>query len=329
MRTVFFGWRVVAAAFVTASFSWGISFYGPPIFLEVLHRTHGWPSAVIAAAITTHFLAGAALVAKLAGLHRRFGLAPTIRAGAVLSGAGLLCWSGAREAWQLFPAALVSGAGWALLGGAALNAIIAPWFARRRPAALGMAYNGASVGGVLFAPLWVALIGALGFPLAACLVAASCVIALWFLSVRYFGGEPGQMGLVADGEPAPPASAIATRRVAPLGRPWRERRFITLALAATLALVAQVGLIAHLFSYLTPRLGAEAAGLAMGGVTVCAIAGRLLLGALLPQGADRRVVAAVNVAMQAVGSAVLLFGGSVPWILLGSWLFGLGLGNVT
>ena len=35
-----------------------------------------------------------------------------------------------------------------IIGAAAINAIVAPWFVRRRPAALSAAYNGASVGGV-------------------------------------------------------------------------------------------------------------------------------------------------------------------------------------
>lgn len=52
----------------------------------------------------------------------------------------------------------------------------------------------------------------------------------------------------------------------------------------------------------------------------------------MPPGADRRVVAAVNSGMQAVGSVVLLCAASsVPLLLLGCALFGLGLGlgNVT
>ena len=46
------------------------------------------------------------------------------------------------------------------MGAAAINAIVSPWFVRTRPAALSMAYNGASIGGVIFSPLWVAAIGA-------------------------------------------------------------------------------------------------------------------------------------------------------------------------
>ncbi len=38
---VFFGWKVVAVAFVAALFSWGLSFYGLGIYLVVLHAEHG------------------------------------------------------------------------------------------------------------------------------------------------------------------------------------------------------------------------------------------------------------------------------------------------
>jgi hypothetical protein len=36
---VFFGWKVVATAFTVAVFAWGVGFYGPSIFLNVLIRT--------------------------------------------------------------------------------------------------------------------------------------------------------------------------------------------------------------------------------------------------------------------------------------------------
>src|SRR3546814_3928972 len=57
-RRGFFGWRVVAAAFTIALFAWGIGFYGPPIFLGVLHATRGWSVALVSSAITVHFLCG-------------------------------------------------------------------------------------------------------------------------------------------------------------------------------------------------------------------------------------------------------------------------------
>lgn len=331
-RAGFFGWRVTGAAFAIAVFAWGIGFYGPPIFLQTLHSARGWPVALVSAAVTTHFLCGAAVVANLAALHRRFGLVRVTRAGALLTATGVLGWALAEAPWQLFGATLLSGAGWAMTSGAALNAMIAPWFVWRRPAALAMAFNGASVGGVVFSPLWVALIAVAGFPLAALIVAATVAAVLWLLAGRYLGRDPAAMGLLPDGE-APGAAApapAARKRVAPLASPWRDRRFLTLAAAAALGLFAQIGLVAQLFSLLVPLLGAAGAGATMGAVTALAVGGRTLLGLLLRPGADRRSAAAANVALQACGSVVLLAAGaSVPLVLLGCALFGLGLGNVT
>ena len=66
MRT-FYGWRVVGAAFVLAAFGWGIGFYGPPVFLRVICESRGWALATVSAAVTAHFLVGAAVGAATEG----------------------------------------------------------------------------------------------------------------------------------------------------------------------------------------------------------------------------------------------------------------------
>ncbi len=334
LNHIFFGWHVVGGAFTVAVFGFGIGFYGPPIFLETLHSTRGWPVSLISAAITTHFLFGALMVANLATLHRRFGMAAVTRAGAVLTALGLLGWALAREPWQLFAVTLLSGAGWGMTSGAALNAMVSPWFGRRRPAALSMAFNGGSMGGVIFSPLWVALIAGLGFPWAASCVAAAVVVTLWLVASRYLTRTPADMGLLPDGDIIDAHSPVVRRghaRAAPLGRPWRDRRFTTLTAAASLGLFAQIGLITQLFSLLMPPLGEAGAGATMGLATACAIGGRTVLGMVISPQADRRVVAAANVMLQACGSIALILaaGHSIPLLLLGCLLFGLGLGNVT
>ncbi|WP_419899107.1 MFS transporter [Roseomonas sp. USHLN139] len=334
--TGFFGWKVVRAAFVTAFFAWGIGFYGPPIFLQTLAQQHGWPVGLLSLALTVQFLIGAAVVAQLARLHRRFGQVAVLRAGAVLTALGLLGWAMAQQPWQLFLALPLSAAGWALTSAAALNAALAPWFVQRRPMALGLAFNGASLSGLVLSPLWVALIGGLGFATAAGLVGAVAAVLLWWMAGRFFAPTPAGLGQAPDGA-APAASALAAPprpavASAPLpANPWRDRRFATLTVAASLALFAQIGLVAHLFSVLVPLLGAGAAGWAMGGATGCGMLGRLAVGRLLRPGASRRRAAALNGAVQALGSALLLAGsaGSVPLMLAGCALFGLGIGNAT
>src|SRR5271165_3810917 len=148
----FYGWRVVGAAFVLAVFGWGIGFYGPPVFLRVICETRGWPLAMVLTAVTVHFLVGAVVGANLPVLHRRLGVATATKAGALCLAIGVFGWAAAVAPWQLFLATLLSGAGWSAMSAAAVNAIVSPWFVRRRPAALAMAYNGGSIGGVIFAP---------------------------------------------------------------------------------------------------------------------------------------------------------------------------------
>jgi hypothetical protein len=330
----FHGWRVVGGAFTLAVFGWGIGFYGPPIYLQAVHEARGWPLALISAVVTAHFVIGALVVANLPALYRRLGFAAVTKAGALLLALGVIGWSLAGAPWQLFVATLPSGAGWAATGGAAVNEIVSRWFVRRRPAALAIAYNGASIGGVVFSPLWVAAIAAFGFPIAATAIGLLMTITIWPLAGLLFSRTPQQMGLWPDGDApgtAPePAGAFIE---APLsGRSlWSDRKFLTLAVAMALGLFAQIGMIAHLFSLLVPVLGAAAAGLAMGLATAAAIMGRTLVGWLMPAAADRRLVLCASYAVQIAGALAFIVaaGASVPLLVLGVVLFGGGIGNAT
>jgi hypothetical protein len=91
-QPLFFGWKVAWIAFTVAVFSYGIGFCGPLVFLQALHATRGWTITSISAAITTHFLLSAAMVAYLPNAHRRFGLARTTLAGVALSALGVVAW---------------------------------------------------------------------------------------------------------------------------------------------------------------------------------------------------------------------------------------------
>ena len=330
----FFGPWVVRATFVMAAFGWGVGFYGPSIFLHSVVQRTGWSLALVSAAVTVHYLFGALVVARLPLWHRRFGVGPCAVVGAAGTAIGVLGWSVAAAPWQLFACALLSGAGWVTMGAVAVNAAIAPWYVRARPMALAKAYNGASIGGVVFSPLWVWLIALLGFTTAAAIVGLTMVAMMVVLARHVFAFAPELLGQHPDGDATGPAAAATpaapARRLAG-ALLWRDRSFITLALGMALGLFAQIGLLAHLFSLLVPALGAQAAGLAMGFATACAIGGRMAVARILPTGASRRTVAAWAYAVQAAGTGLLLLAGEqqTALIVLGVALFGSGIGNAT
>ncbi|MEO8248855.1 MAG: MFS transporter [Burkholderiales bacterium] len=328
----FFGAVVVRAAFVLALFGWGVGVYGPPVFLYAVMERTAWPLQLVSLAVTVHFLIGAVVVANLPALHRRFGLPATTLAGAVMASIGVLGWALAREPWQLFASALASGAGWVTMGAAAINAVIAPWYQRQRPTALSNAYNGASVGGLIFSPLWAALIGWFGFEVAALSVGLVLTATVALLARTVFAKTPESLGQLPDGDAAGAPTLVGVNLAAeplPARRIWRDRRLATLAAGMAAGLFAQIGLLAHLYSLLVPALGAQAAGALMGLATAAAIAGRTLVARQMAPHADRRRVAACGYAVQLLGTLVLLLAGeSQLWLIVcGVLLFGSGIGN--
>lgn len=326
----FFGWHVVAATFLLAIFGWGVGFYGPPVFLYAVVARTGWPVAMVSAAVTMHFLFGAGVVANLPRLYRRFGVPVVTVTGAALLAVGILGWALAGQPWQLFLSALASGAGWVAMGAAAVNALVAPWFSLRRPAALGMAYNGASLGGVIFSPLWIALIAGIGFVPATLAIGGVMVVAVLMLSVLVFRHTPESKGQNPDGGEHPRPQTVQVQTVFRRSL-LHDRKFLTLAAGMMLGLFAQIGLLAHLFSLLVPVLGEGPTGFAMGGATVAAILGRSLVGQMMPAATDRRLVACASYSVQVIGSLLFIqsAGEGGLWLILGIALFGLGIGNAT
>lgn len=330
----FYGRTVVRAAFVLAIFGWGLGFYSPSIFLHAVIARTGWTLPLVSAAVTLHFLFGAGVVACLPRIHRQLGVAATTAGGATALALGVTGWALAAQPWQLFAAALLSGSGWVTMGAAGINAILSPWFVRTRPLALARAYNGASIGGVIFSPLWGLLIDSLGFPVAALLVAAAMLACACALSFYVFSQSPESRGQRPDGDAAgaPARSVTAAWAGALPGKQlWQNRGFHTLAAAMALSLFAQTGLITHLYSLLATDWGTGRAGLMMALATACAIGGRTIVAKTMPVHADRRLVAAASYAMQVVGTLVLLSAssGQVWLVVPGVMLFGAGIGNAT
>ena len=329
-RPYFYGWNIVAVALVMAMFSWGLGFYGASVYLATLQRLHGWSSASIATPITVHYLAGAVLVSWFGDAYARFGPRWVVATGAIAMAASVAALGVIDEPWQLYPAFLVMAFGWAGMSAAALNTLIAPWFERQRGLAISVAYNGASLGGVIVAPALIALIGAFGFAPALAIAAAVLLAVMLPLTLVLLRG-PELLGLWPDGErralrvvpePAARAGTAGLRGIA-----IRAGGFWSVCGPFGLALTAQVGLITHLVALLVPNLGEGGAARAVGFLTIAAIAGRVGTGIVIDR-LDPRMATSVTLAIQIVGVALLIGTGSVAGLYIGAILFGLGVGNL-
>ncbi|WP_434652395.1 MFS transporter [Pseudomonas sp. R3-56] len=330
-NTRFFGKTVLACTFVLAIIGWGIGFYGPPIYMQAVMDRTGWPIAQVSTAVTLHFLSGTIVIANLPRLYARFGIPAITLLGTVVLGIGVNIWAQASELWLLYAGAVCSGIGWVTLGAAAVNSLIAPWYVKERPKALGKAYNGASMGGVIFSPLWVLLIERFGFATAALVISVVAVLLIGAFALLVFNKSPRSLGQHPDNADQPDPEPTS-----PSAAPWtamqtlRSASFRTLAAGMSLGLFAQIGLIAHLYSILVGRMGAHDASFAMGLATASAMGGRYVAARLMIQGMNRRQLACLGYAIQMLGTLMLLgldLHPTVAWIAV--VLIGSGIGNAT
>ncbi|HKA56835.1 MAG TPA: MFS transporter, partial [Candidatus Binatia bacterium] len=225
---------------------------------------------------------------------------------------------------------LVMSLGWGAMSGAAINIILAPWFQRRRGLAVSIAFNGATLGGVIIAPALIPLIGLVGFPSALATAALLLIVVLVAIAARIMRRDPEDLGLGPDGdlprsprtEPSPSGEG---RGRADAVRTWR---FWSVSVPFALGLAAQVGVLTHLIALLTPTLGAGGAARAVSATTAAALVGRLVTGLVVDR-LNRRLVSSATLIVQMVGLALLAWARSPLLIYAGCGLFGLGVGNLT
>src|SRR5262245_55703236 len=116
--------------------------------------------------------------------------------------AGLATLGLVGRPWQLYPVFLVMSVGWGAMSGAAINIILAPWFHRRRGLAVSLAFNGATLGGVLVAPAMLELVGRLGVRRALTAAALTFFAVVFTVAVVVMRRGPETLGIGPDGEPA-------------------------------------------------------------------------------------------------------------------------------
>jgi MFS family permease len=309
-------WRVVACAFLIALWGWGLGFYGLGVYLVGLREVHGWSASVVSGAITTYYLVGAALIALVGRAVQRVGPRPVVLTGLGCMALAVSALTVVSRPWQLYPAFALMALGWATMSAAMVNVLVAPWFQARRGLALSWAFTGASTSGVVLGPALLWTVQWLGFA-AGLRVAAVALVAVLAPVVWLVLRRPG-----------PAAPSPGPGRPAPAGAsPLREGAYWTIQIPFAAALVAQVGFITHQIAFLSPMIGAAAAGLCVSLVGLAAVAGRFALGLMADRG-DARVAAALNALVQVAGFALLLWAPSATALYAGCLLFGLGVGSV-
>jgi MFS family permease len=287
----FYGWIIVAVAFVTMGVGvnarTAFSLLFPPILDEF-----GWERGVTAGAFSFGFLVSAVLSPSLGRLMDRRGPRVVMEMGVGLVAAGLLLATLVRQPWHLYVTLGVLVGGGSICLSYTGQALFLPnWFVRRRGLAMSVAFSGVGVGSIILLPWLQHLIGRSGWR-AACWAMGILVLVLLAPLNLLLKRRPEDMGLTPDGDPASRDAAAgghAANVVDPawaavdwtLGRAIRTARFWWIALAYFGGLFSWYAVQVHQTKYLVEiGFSPTYAAWALGFVSLVGIPGQIALGHL-------------------------------------------------
>jgi MFS family permease len=286
---VFYGWIIVAAAFVTMAIGvnarTAFSLLFPPILDEF-----GWDRGVVAGVFSFGFFISALVAPFVGTLVDRKGPRLVVEAGVVILIAGLSLATLAREAWQFYATlGVLVGIGGNLLGYGVQSVVLPNWFVRRRGLAIGIAFSGVGVGSIILLPWMQILIARDGWRWA-CLALAMITLCLLFPLNLLLRKRPQDIGLHPDGDAAAApknSSGHAGNVVDPawasinwtLARAMRTARFWWIALGYFSILYAWYAVQVHQTKYLT-EIGVSPmqAAWALGIVSLAGVPGQIVFG---------------------------------------------------
>ncbi len=199
----FYGWIVVAVAFITLGIGvntrTAFSLLFPPILDDF-----GWDRGVTAAAFSIGFIASTIYAPFSGMLMDRLGPRYVVSFGVFLVSVGMATATRIQAPWHLY---LTLGV--LVVGGSFLmsyfghSLFLTNWFVRRRGLAIGLAFSGVGVGSIVIFPWLQQIIDQVGWRRACWIMAILLCATLIPLNVLCQRQRPQDLGLEPDGDAVP------------------------------------------------------------------------------------------------------------------------------
>ena len=311
-------YKVVATGFLSLFSIVGIMFYGLPFFFDFWVKEFDWSRA----RVTSGNLVGKIIIGPLFGFAAgwfvdRFGPRRLMLSGIMMCGLGVIGLSMMSSLWHFYSFYLLMALGY-MCGGPLPNQVLTSrWFDKSRGKAMGIAYLGIGIGGMLVPQIakwlnmqmdWRSSLVVLGiFMIAVALPMA------WFVREN----PEDKLKKTLKDEPKIPFKNIL-----------KNRSFYFLAIGSMCSIGAVSGMSQNLklFFSLDLKYSQGEAANVISLVLGASIIGRLLMGWLADRYPKKYVMMLIYILI--TGSILLLYFASVPGVIyIFAFLFGIGLGG--
>jgi MFS family permease len=325
---LFYGWWIVAAAFLNLFFSTGIIYYGFPVFYPSFVASLGFTRAQVTQGFLLGFLVVGIPFGLLAGvLIDRIGARWVILSGVGFIGIPLVLMGFMTHLWQYEVLCLLEVMGYTFAGPIANQVLIAQWFRERRGQAIGYAYLGLGLGGVVAPALANSLIREIGWRHALEAMGAAILAVLLPVGLWVTRSSPAEMGLLPDGSGATRGEVLNTGSSALIGSigvraAIRTASFWLILLGSTLVIGAINAVIQHFILFLKDQgYSTTTASHFLSALLASSLGGRVLVGYLADRFHRKNTMALFY----------LLLGAAIPLLFLArqpvaAWAFAITFG---
>lgn len=285
-QRIFYGWWIVAAAFLNLFFAVGVIFYGFPVFYPAFVESLGFTRAQVTQGFLFGFLFAGLPFGLLAGaVIDRIGVRWVILCGVVLTGASLLLMGSITKLWQYELLCVMEVLGYVLAGPISNQVLITRWFHLRRGRAMGYAYLGLGLGGVASPLLVNFLIRTIGWRHALETIGGLILAMLLPVGIWITRSSPADLSLLPDGISTPETAASVAENSVPtsegIAAAIRTANFWLILIGATLVIGAIGAVIQHLILFLKDQgYSATAASRFSTALLASSLGGRVLVGYL-------------------------------------------------
>ena len=329
-RPLFYGWWMVATAFIFMMLIVGFALYGLPLFYNLWVAEFGWKRADIQFGNTLGKIIAGPLLGFLVGwLVDKRGPRGVMVAGALFASVALLGFSWIASIAALYVCFFSNALGYLCAGPLPNQVLLSHWFRRLRGRVMGIAYVGIGVGGMLVP--WIVFFLNRNFGWRGSLCVLSMLFAVVMLMLLLFvRRRPADLGLLPDGDEQIAESAAALPPKVSLLKILKTSAFWLLAAGSIFSIGAIGGIMQNLALYIADIVPKEAIELTKTRILSLAlfasVAGRLTMGWLADRFTKKYVMLATYLIV-ALSIPLLLAARSQPELLyVFALTFGFGLG---
>jgi len=329
-RPLFYGWWMVAIAFIFMMLIVGFALYGLPLFYNLWVAEFGWKRADIQFGNTlSKIIAGPLLGFFVGWLVDRRGPRGVMIAGAIFAAIALLGFSWIASLAVLYVCFFSNALGYLCAGPLPNQVLLSHWFRRLRGRVMGIAYVGIGVGGMLVPWVVFFLNRHFGWRGSLCVLSLFFAVAMLVL-LLFVRRWPADLGLLPDGDDQSAEPVAAAQPPVRLLRIVKTPAFWLLAAGSIFSIGAIGGVMQNLALYIADIVPKEAVELTKTRILSLAlfasVAGRLTMGWL----ADRytkKYVMLLTYLIVGLSIPLLLAARSEPLLLyVFAIAFGFGLG---